>query len=39
MAIDVDFGNAGGRRLLGSDTTGGEICLASLAFWQVTPTR
>ena len=27
--IGVDFGGAGGQRPLGSDTEGGEICLAS----------
>ena len=31
-------GGAGGRRPLGSNTEGGEICLAPSVFWQVIPT-
>ena len=34
----IDFRGAGGRRPLGSDTEGGEICLAPSVFWQVMPT-
>ena len=36
--MGVDFGEAGGRRPLGSDTEGGEICLAPLVFSKVMPT-
>ena len=36
--IGVDFGVSGGPRPLGSDTEGGEICLAPSVFWQVIPT-